>query len=706
VPMALLEIRNLTTDITLRQSIVHALSDVSLTVESGQTLGVIGESGSGKTMTAMSIERLLPAGGRVTSGSVKFDGHELAGMEDAQLRRIRGRDIGMIFQDPMTSLNPVQSIGSQVAEPLIIHEGLGTHTAKTRVTEMFEMVGIPAHRYDDYPHQLSGGQRQRVMIAMALICRPKLLIADEPTTALDVTIQKQILELIDDLKRDLGMAVVLVTHDLGVIAGYTDTVAVMYAGKVVEFGTTRAMFAHPHHRYTEALFEALPERAAAMGERLYSIPGLPPDLAAPPAGCRFAPRCRFATDECRTVVPALDSLPDEPGSHVFACFVPRTAPLQLELPSAPAASNSAATRETGSPGRSWVTDPVPEPSTAVPLLEIRNVSKDFPVYSKRILRRRVGAASAVSDVSIILQRGQTLGLVGESGCGKTTLGRMVVGLEQPTSGEILIRGGRVARRRGSEARDARRNVQLMFQDSYASLDPRMRIRQILREPLDIHHVGAPNDRDRRVDELLDAVGLPRSASDRYPHEFSGGQRQRIGLARALALHPGLIVADEPVSALDVSIQAQILNLMKELQRDQGITYLFISHDLSVVRYLSDLIAVMYLGKIVEIGPAAEVHALPRHPYTRALIDTIPVANPTEEHAKAKLGVRGELPSAVNPPSGCRFRTRCPIAQEICALKEPPLQSGGGTVPVGSADETVANHRVACHFPLEIGALDR
>jgi peptide/nickel transport system ATP-binding protein len=334
----------------------------------------------------------------------------------------------------------------------------------------------------------------------------------------------------------------------------------------------------------------------------------------------------------------------------------------------------------------------------VPLLEIRNLVKDFPVTRGAIVRRKIGAVSAVAGVDIVVPRGQTLGLVGESGCGKTTLGRLVVGLETPTSGEILFRGHRVDVHRGREAREARRNVQLMFQDSYASLDPRMRIRQILREPLEIQHVGVRADRDKRVDELLDAVGLPRSAAERYAHEFSGGQRQRIGLARALALQPGLIVADEPVSALDVSIQAQILNLMKELQRERELTYLFISHDLSVVRYLSDLIAVMYLGKIVEIGPAASVYSTPQHPYSRGLIDTIPVADPVVEKAKAKLGVSGELPSAITPPSGCRFRTRCPIAQDICATVEPPLQVGGGATAITNGFAP-ADHRVACHFPL-------
>lgn len=700
--MAILEITDLSTDIRLSKSTVHALDHVNLTVDAGQTLGLVGESGSGKTMTAMSIERLLPPGGEITGGQIMFDGRDLVSLSDVELRKVRGGDIGMIFQDPMTSLNPLHTVGRQVAEPLLLHRGLTPQQAKARVIEMFDLVGIPSpdQRFNDYPHKLSGGQRQRVMIAMALICQPKLLIADEPTTALDVTIQKQILELIDSLKAEFGMSVILVTHDLGVIAGSADSIAVMYAGKVVETATTASLFTLPQHRYTDALFDALPERAAGTGEKLYSIPGLPPDLTTPPPGCRFAPRCRFATEECRTDLPPVSTVVREDGEHTFSCFHPRTEPLVLlhEVDTA-LVSGIPDIEPIETNDRTWVAPTTPIPNDGVPLLEIKDLVKDFPVTAGAVLRRKVGAVSAVAGANLVLQRGHTTGLVGESGCGKTSLGRLVVGLEKPTSGSILFRGRPVGVRRGPDANQARRNVQLMFQDSYASLDPRMRVRQILREPLEIQHVGNSADRDKRVDELMDAVGLPRTSAERYPHEFSGGQRQRIGLARALALQPGLIVADEPVSALDVSIQAQILNLMKELQRERELTYLFISHDLSVVRYLSDQIAVMYLGKIVEVGPAESVYAMPQHPYTRGLIDTIPVADPVIEKAKAKLGVRGELPSAINPPSGCRFRTRCPIAQDICATLEPPLQIGGGTNSNESAAVSGPEHRVACHFPL-------
>ncbi len=709
--MPLLEIRGLSTDIRLSRSTVHALDEVSLTVEPGETLGLVGESGSGKTMTALSIERLLPSGGEIVGGEIWFDGVDLAAASEQSMRSIRGGDIGMIFQDPMTSLNPVQTIGEQVGEPLVLHRGMSGSAVHTAVRAMFELVGLPSteRSLNTYPHQMSGGQRQRVMIAMALICEPKLLIADEPTTALDVTVQKQILELIDRLRVERNMAMILVTHDLGVIAGRADRVSVMYAGKIAEMASTTTLFAWPRHRYTEALFEALPERAAGTGMELYSIPGLPPDLVSPPPACRFAPRCRFAIDRCRTIVPDMEAVPDdtltEPGSvQEFACFVPCTGPLLSadEL----VARHELDTRPVDVADRAWVAPTTEVPEDGVTLLRTEDLVKDFPVTAGAITRRRVGAISAVAGVSISIGRGQTLGLVGESGCGKTTLGRLVVGLEKPSSGSVLFRGRRVQMLRGAEAREGRRNIQFMFQDSYASLDPRMRVRSVLREPLEIQHVGNSRDRNTRVDELLDAVGLPRSAAERYPHEFSGGQRQRIGLARALALQPALIVADEPVSALDVSIQAQVLNLMKELQRDRELAYLFISHDLSVVRYLSDMIAVMYLGKLVEIGPAADVYARPQHHYTRGLIDTIPIADPAAERSKARLGVRGELPSAMNPPSGCRFRTRCPAAQEICARIEPPLQVGGGGIrphplPTSSGP---ASHLVACHFPLNTEAV--
>jgi peptide/nickel transport system ATP-binding protein len=673
----LLEITDLRTEIKLREGVVHAVDGVSIDVAQGETLGIVGESGCGKTMTALSIINLLPTGGSIAAGSVKLNGTEISALSEENMRNIRGNEIGMIFQDPLTSLNPTMTVGRQISEVVRLHRDVTKEQALDRAAEVLDLVGIPRvrERIKDYPHQFSGGMRQRVMIAMALACEPKLLIADEPTTALDVTIQKQILELIDDLRLRLGMAVILVTHDLGVIAGRADRVAVMYAGKISEITDTETLFARPRHPYTEALFQALPDKAAEAGERLYSIPGLPPDLVHPPAGCRFAARCRYATDRCRAEEPPLAG---EVAGHEFRCFYP-VGP-----------SERSATGRLASYGASAQAEERETPEIGDVLLDVRHLVKDYAVTKGAVLQRRVGWLSAVADVNFTIRAGETFGLVGESGCGKSTIGKLVVGLEKPTGGSISFEGKDLAKSSAREYRRERRNIQLMFQDSYASLDPRMRAGTLLREPLVIQGIGSREEQREKVGEMLDKVGLPRSAADRYPHEFSGGQRQRLGFARALMLNPQLIVADEPVSALDVSIQAQVLNMMKELQRDLGLTYLFISHDLGVVRYLSEKIGVMYLGKLVEVGPAEEVYLRPAHPYTRGLLDSAPVADPEAEKAKVSEGVTGELPSAIHPPSGCRFRTRCPRAQAICADVAPPMTPFAGE-----------GHLAACHFPLEI-----
>jgi peptide/nickel transport system ATP-binding protein len=673
----LLEISDLKTDIRLKRATVHAIAGVNMSVERGECVGLVGESGSGKTMTAMSVMRLLPPGGHIVGGQILFEDRDLAVLDDDEIRHIRGNEIGMIFQDPMTSLNPTMTIGQQISETVVLHRGARKQQAHDRAVEVLDLVGMPSpeRRALDYPHQLSGGMRQRAMIAMALACEPKLLIADEPTTALDVTIQKQILELIDGLRHRLGMAVILVTHDLGVIAGRADKVCVMYAGQIVETTDTTTLFANPRHPYTEALFESLPETGADRGQRLYSIPGMPPDLTRTLTACRFAPRCRYAQDKCRESDPQLAG---ETGLHRYACFFP----VGVEEKQAgdrviPVAEVTEAEGE-----------PLPETSIGEPILKISNLVKDFAITAGAVLQRKIGTVSAVADVSVAIRAGETFGLVGESGCGKTTIGRLVVGLEKATSGSIQFQGEELTKLSERQLRRRRRKIQLMFQDSYASMDPRMRVGAILREPMVIQHIGNRREQNTRIEELLDEVGLPRTAVQRYAHEFSGGQRQRLGLARALALRPDLVVADEPVSALDVSIQSQVLNLMLDLQRGRELTYIFISHDLSVVRYLSDRIGVMYLGKLVEVGPATQVYARPVHPYTRGLIDTVPVADPEAEKAKVHQGVTGELPSAINPPSGCRFRTRCPFAQELCAQEEPPLRAF-----------SVNGHRAACHFPL-------
>ena len=668
----LLQIKDLHTDIEIRNGVVRALSGVDLHVNPGETLGIVGESGSGKTMTALSLMGLLPQGGKVSSGSIILDGQDLTKMPLHMKRKMRGTKVGMIFQDPLTSLNPTMKIGLQVCEPLRVHENLSKREALARAVEILKRVGMPRPEVviNNYPHQLSGGMRQRVMIAMALVCKPRILIADEPTTALDVTTQMQILDLIDELRDEYKMGVILITHDLGVVAGHTDRVAVMYAGRIVETAPTKTLFTEPKHRYTSSLMAALPERALAAGTKLFSIPGAPPSLTNLPKGCRFAARCLWATDECRAGYPDLNG--DE--NHTFSCFHPvqegdeSPAVLQAMMDSGKAEDAVDATGQ--------ISHEV--------LLDVKEASRVYESAGSGFFKRDKGVVSAVDRVSITVNKGETYGLVGESGCGKSTVGRLIAGLESPSGGAIELDGRDLAKLKGRDAVRIHRDVQMMFQDSYAAMDPRMRIDQILAEPMSIQKTGNARQIAERIMEILEQVGLTEEILDRYPHEFSGGQLQRIGFARSLTLAPDLIVADEPVSALYVSVQAQVLNLMKDLQQELGLSYLFISHDLAVVQYMADRIGVMYLGRIVEEGPAHEVVKNPKHPYTKALIDSIPVPDPEFKHDESAIKLTGEPPSAVNPPEGCRFRPRCPFAGEECKV-QPML-----------TDET---HRVACHHPL-------
>ena len=668
----LLQIKDLHTDIEIRNGVVRALSGVDLHVNPGETLGIVGESGSGKTMTALSLMGLLPQGGKVSSGSIILDGQDLTQLPLKEKRKLRGTKVGMIFQDPLTSLNPTMKIGLQVCEPLRVHEGLSKREALERAVEILKRVGMPRPEVviNNYPHQLSGGMRQRVMIAMALVCKPRILIADEPTTALDVTTQMQILDLIDELRDEYKMGVILITHDLGVVAGHTDRVAVMYAGRIVETAPTKTLFTEPKHRYTSSLMAALPERALAAGTKLFSIPGAPPSLTNLPVGCRFAARCLWATDECRAGYPDLSG--DE--THTFSCFHP-----VQEGDESPAVLQG----KLDSNKTDGAAENVPQISHET-LLDVKEASREYESAGSGFFKREKGVVSAVDRVSITVKKGETYGLVGESGCGKSTVGRLIAGLEPPSGGAIELDGRDLATLKGRDAVRIHRDVQMMFQDSYAAMDPRMRIDQILAEPMSIQKTGNARQIAERIMEILEQVGLTEEILDRYPHEFSGGQLQRIGFARSLTLAPDLIVADEPVSALDVSVQAQVLNLMKDLQQELGLSYLFISHDLAVVQYMADRIGVMYLGRIVEEGPASEVVKNPKHPYTKALIDSIPVPDPEFKHDENAIKLTGEPPSAVNPPEGCRFRPRCPFAGEECKV-QPML-----------TDET---HRVACHHPL-------
>ncbi|MGW2157455.1 dipeptide ABC transporter ATP-binding protein [Nonomuraea sp. NPDC001699] len=662
-----LAIRDLSVEIRRGDRVVRPVSDVSLALNRGETLGIVGETGSGKSMTGLAIMGMLPAGGRVTGGSIDFGGEELVGLPAARYRALRGNEIAMVFQDSLTALNPTRRVGEQVAEPVRLHQGASRRAARERAAEVLALVGLPrpAERMDDYPHQLSGGMRQRVMIAMALACEPRVVIADEPTTALDVTIQAEILDLLDDLRSRLGMSMILITHDMGVIARHADRVGVMYAGRLAETAPTPVLFGRTRHRYTHALLSSIPSLTHDRDERLFSIPGAPPDLTAAGPGCPFAPRCDAATDRCREERPAPSA---EDGGHVHACHHPASGPAER-------VQARFVTRPAGSQDRA-----------EDPRLRVVDLRREYPVGGRGLFGGR-RTLKAVSGVSFEVAAGETFGLVGESGCGKSTLGRMLVALDRPTSGEVIFDGEPVSRMSARALGPRRGRLQMMFQDSGAALDPRMRIGTILREPMAIQGSGDRAHRTARARELLRDVGLPGSVMDRYPHELSGGQRQRVNLARALALDPAVLVADEPVSALDVSIRSQVLNLMRGIQIERGLSSVVISHDLAVVRYLADRVGVMYLGKLVETGTTEEVYGAPAHPYTAGLLAAVPDTDPEAPQPRGAR-VRGELPSPIDPPSGCRFRTRCALADDVCAQAEPLPRQVTGT------------HQVACHHPLQ------
>jgi peptide/nickel transport system ATP-binding protein len=649
---AILEVENLHVHFVTSHGTVRAVEGVSYKVHPGEMVAIVGESGSGKSVSALAIMRLLPPNtARIIDGRVTFDGQHLLGLDDEQMRRIRGRHISMIFQEPMTSLNPVLTIGLQIKEPLLIHMGMDDEQATARAVELLTLVGItdPASRLAQYPHQLSGGMRQRVMIAIGLACNPKLLIADEPTTALDVTIQAQILELMKDLSRRLGIAVIIITHNLGIVARYADRVNVMYAARIVESGTAQAVFGRPLHPYARGLLTAVPRLDRGRSAKLATIDGAPPNLLNPPEGCRFRPRCKFAYEAC-VHVPAFAEV--ESG-HFAACHrTPEIEVLDRE-PARPAGERGAASAAGAS------TD----------ALDIRGASKFFPVGGG-IFRGAPKLVRAVNDVSLTVRAGETVGLVGESGCGKSTLGRLVLRLEDPTAGEIIFDGRDLAPLNRRQMTDVRRKMQVIFQDPYSSLNPRMTVGQIIGEPMHVHRLLPKAKIEPRVAELLQLVGLFPYMALRYPHELSGGQRQRVGIARALAVSPQVIVCDEAVSALDVSIQGQVINLLEDLQQQLKLTYLFIAHDLAVVRHISTRVAVMYLGRIVEFAASDELFANPKHPYTQALLAAAPVPDPVIERTRPRTIIKGELPSPLNPPSGCVFHPRCPLATEACKKAVP------------------------------------
>jgi len=671
----LIEIRNLSVTFPSEAGVVHAVRDVSLDVRAGEVLGIVGESGSGKTVMSLSIIGLLAESARI-AGSIKYNGVNLLSLDDNAMSKFRGKDIAMVFQDPLSALNPVHTIGRQIAEALHIHSDMSKDSAQKRAIELLEIVGIPrpAERAQSYAHEFSGGMRQRVMIALAIANQPKVILADEPTTALDVTVQAQILDLLKTARDMTGAAVVLVTHDLGVVAGLADRVAIMYGGKVVEIGNVDDVYASPAMPYTIGLLRSIPRIDGAESSRLTSIDGAPPSPVTLPAGCAFAPRCPAAAPQCDASVPELVPIS---STRMTACV------RQLAI----------ADLQAG--GKLFIEGPRHVASQSIGeavALEVRSLKKTFPLMKGSVLRRRVGSVYAVDGVHLTLRAGRSLGLVGESGCGKTTTLLEILNMVAPESGTITVLGQDVAELSKASRLEMRKDLQIVFQDPFASLDPRLPIGDAIAEPL--NNFGMPKaEQNQRVMELLELVRLQRDHASRYPSEFSGGQRQRIAIARALALNPKILALDEPVSALDVSVRAGVLNLLAELQETLKLSYMFVSHDLAVVQHVADDIAVMYLGSIVESGPVRDVFANPQHPYTQALLSAVPIPDPKVERVRKRILLQGELPSPANPPTGCRFHTRCQIRSSLspelaalCVSDRPSL--------------TPRKHgTVACHAPL-------
>ena len=678
------EVRDLAIAYATRAGEVRAVRDVSFSIQRGETLGIVGESGCGKSTVAYGLVNYLGRNGRIANGEIIFQGESLVGRTPAQLRTLRGDQIAMVYQDPMTSLNPAVRVGSQMAEVLTVHRGLPDAEARARCIVMLQRVSMPDPErvMERYPHQISGGQQQRIIIAMALLNNPALLIMDEPTTALDVTVEAAVLDLVADLRRDFDTAILLISHNLGVIARVCDRVAVMYAGEFVELAPVKELFANPRHPYTQGLLRCVPrlgvDKAAST---LYPIRGRVPPPDRLPPGCVFEPRCDYAIDACRAERPTLRALGP---AHTSRCLRAEQLdagqwqpPADLVIPLVPA-SPSAATAD------------------VAPILTVNELKTYYPQRGGSLLSRLQGkarpAVKAVDGVSFVVPRGSTLGVVGESGCGKSTLIKTLIGLEPLSGGQAQFLGFELDQRTNQRDRNLIRELQMVFQNPDATMNPSYSIGQQIERPLRRFKIVPPSEVRAEVVRLLRAVKLDEHYYDRRPRQLSGGEKQRVGIARAFAGRPELVLCDEPVSALDVSVQAAVLNLLLEIQQQQGTTLIFIAHDLSVVRFFSDAVAVMYLGRIMEIGPAEAIYAAPSHPYTESLLAAVPVPDPTAPTRHIRL--EGSIPSPANPPSGCRFHTRCPRrgllpdGGAICTQQEPPVREAGG------------GHQIHCHIPLE------
>lgn len=688
----LLSVRDLCVTFPSEAGLVHSVNGVNFDLYPGKTLGIVGESGSGKSVTSMAIMGLLPEYARV-EGSVKLEGTELLELDDKEMSAYRGKDMGMIFQDPLSALTPVFSVGTQIMEALTIHQNMSKKEARAHAIELLDMVGIPnPHtRVDSFPHEFSGGMRQRVVIAQAIANNPKIIIADEPTTALDVTIQAQILDVLKKAQKELGAAVIMITHDMGVVAGTADDVLVMYAGRPVEHAPVNEIFSAPRMPYTIGLLGSIPNVQVKEKLALTAIEGNPPVVIGMKNECSFAPRCPVAQAQCHEKVPSLREVSMQEGAsdqkHLAACVL------------------SDRIQNSRIDGKELFPRPVLSESIFADIprkdreqsLEVKNLTKVYPLLKGALMKRKIGNVYAVNDISFDIRQGECLAIVGESGCGKTsTLMEIMQLAAHSTDGKILLGGVDVSTLNRKERQEIRKDIQMVFQDPMGALNPRMTVREIISEPLRVFDY--PREKiNHRVHELMDLVGLDPTHSDRFPAHFSGGQRQRIGLARALATKPKVIVLDEPVSALDVSIQASMINLLDELKRTLGLSYLFIAHDLSVVRHISDRVAVMYLGSFVEIGDTDEVFDNPQHPYTKALLSAIPIPDPVVEKTREKITLQGDLPSPTERNKGCSFRTRCTLFphlqdsdKQICIATKPQMrvaQEGGES----------NDHEYSCHF---------